>query len=537
MKLRKHLLSLLPNITDIREIRQHWKTDILAGITTGIVALPLALAFGVASGVGAAAGLITAIVAGIVGAVFGGSRFQVSGPTGAMVVILAPLVAAYGIGVVPLLSLMAGVLLIVGAVLGLGQVVSLIPWPVIEGFTLGIAFILIFQQIPNALGVEVQAGGNTLLAGFAAIREASYPQAFLPLAVALITALLIYFLDKISPQFPGSLVALAIVTAVAVVAKLPVPTIGEIPNSLPAPHLPPISAEVVTALLPGAISVALLAGIESLLSARVAAGMVPGGTYNPDRELLGQGAANCAVGLFGGMPATGAIVRTAVNVRAGGRSRLSPVIHSLVLVGVVYGAAQIVSVIPLSALAGVLFVTAGRMIPVHSIRQISRSTRTDILVFVLTALITVVFDLIWAILIGVTIATISIMRGLARQSGVRKEYPTKNPRIRTLRIDGAMFFGVADRIEEEITRLDDVWVVILRLSHVGVMDATGAKTLADIVTTLREADNHVLVVGLRTAHEELTESMGLTAAAGGKENFFDNIDDAVTAAEKFCSAK
>ncbi|MDP9806798.1 SulP family sulfate permease [Trueperella bonasi] len=527
-----HLTSLLPQKSDLEEIQKHWKGDILAGITTGIVALPLALAFGVASGVGAAAGLITAIVAGIVGAIFGGSRFQISGPTGAMVVILAPLVAEHGIVAVPTLSIMAAIILFGGAILGLGRIISLIPWPVIEGFTLGIACILFLQQVPNALGVEAETGGNTLVAGIRAIAEAPYPEAFIPLAIAIATVVLILGFDKIHPSFPGSLVALAIVSVVVITTNTNVPLIGEIPDSLPAPVLPEVSPDLFVALLPGAVSVAFLAGIESLLSARVASGMVEGGTYHPDRELFGQGAANFAAGIFGGMPATGAIVRTAVNIRSGGRSRLSPIIHSLLLLVVVYSLSDVVGQIPLAALAGILFVTSARMVPVRAIKQIMRSTRSDAVVFILTVIITLVFDLIWAIAIGLLVAGTLMLRHFANHSGVHREYPTQNNKIRVLRIDGSMFFGVADRIEEEITRLDNVRVVIIRLSRVGVMDATGAKALTDIVTALRRADNNVLLVGLRTTHEALTDRLGLGVAMGGHDRFFDHMDEAVTAAER-----
>ncbi|MFY9263255.1 MAG: SulP family inorganic anion transporter [Actinomycetaceae bacterium] len=530
MSVSSHLKSLLPSREDLAEVKRHWKGDIPAGITTGVVALPLALAFGVASGVGAAAGLITAIVAGIIAAIFGGSRFQISGPTGAMVIILAPLVAQYGVGVIPLLSIISAVLLMIGAMFGTGRIISLIPWPVIEGFTLGIAMILFFQQFPNALGVGPQSSPNTLVAGFQAIGAASFPDALIPLAIAVGTAILISLFDRISPQFPGSLVAIIIVTIVVVSSPISVPDIGEIPDSLPAPQIPAMSLGLIEALLPGAISVALLAGIESLLSARVAAGMVPGGTYAPDRELFGQGAANLASGLFGGMPATGAIVRTAVNIRAGGRSRLSPVIHGLVLVVIVYAASGVVSVIPLSALAGVLFVTSYRMIPQDAIKQIFNSTRVDTLLFLITVVITVVFDLIWAITIGMFVAVMAILRHFANQSGVKHEFPTEDSRIRVLRIDGAMFFGVADRIQEEITHMQSVRVVILRLSRVGIMDATGAKALTDIVATLRRTGNKVLIAGLRTVHEEITESLGVVDAVGSHELFFDNMDDAVAAA-------
>ncbi|WP_182354895.1 SulP family inorganic anion transporter [Flaviflexus huanghaiensis] len=518
-------------------MRKHWRGDVAAGITVGVVALPLALAFGVSSGVGAAAGVVTAIIAGFVATVFGGSNLQVSGPTGAMVVIIAPLVALHGPGAVPLLSILAGFMVILGGVLGMGRAISLIPWPVIEGFTVGIATIIALQQLPNALGIEASRESNTLIAAVDTVRMAEWPQMAAPLAIATATVLIIIAVTRLLPGWPASLIAVTLATIVVFVAKIDTPLIGALPDSLPAPSLPIANPGLVAELLPGAAAVAILAGIESLLSARVAAGMVKGERYHPDRELVGQGLASVASGLFGGMPATGAMARTAVNIRAGGRTRLSVIIHALFLLAVVYLASGIVSTIPLAALAGVLLVTAFNMISFATAQTILLSTRSDALVFCLTAGTTVVLDLIWAIGVGVAVTGVLVLRHLARQSGVYREDTPDQRRITILRIDGAMFFGVSDRIESQIPEFESVDVVILRLSRVGVMDATGAKALADIAVRLREANNEVFIKGIDASLVALIEEVGVIDTIGGPDHLFTDLDDALAVARAIVREK
>ncbi|WP_207203757.1 SulP family inorganic anion transporter [Actinomyces minihominis] len=508
-------------------MRRSWRKDLIAGVTVGVVALPLALAFGVSSGVGAAAGLITAIVAGFVAAVFGGSRVQVSGPTGAMVVIIAPIVAAEGVGVLPLLSVLAGLMVILGGILGLGRAISLIPWPVIEGFTLGIAVTIFMQQVPAAFGVEPIPGLNSLQGAFQAAFSASWPNAALTLGLTAGSILLILALERFAPRVPSSLVVVVVATLLLWLARWDVALIGEIPSSLPAPVLPAANLEIVGRLLPAAAAVALLAGIESLLSARIAAGMMQGGTYEPDRELFGQGLASVASGLFGGMPATGAIARTAVNVRSGARSRLAAITHALLLLIVVYAASGLVSFIPLFVLSAVLMVTTFKMVSGETIMQIMRSTRSDALVFVITATITIGLDLIWAIVIGVLVAGVLVLRHFANHSGVYRENHGAGPRVAVFRMDGSMFFGVSDRIESEISQLSGVDVVILRLSRIGVMDATGAKALADLSGDLNRRGKLVIIKGLPKQYRSLVERMGLVGEHSGSALLVDNMEDAL----------
>lgn len=511
--------------------------DLLAGVTVGVVALPLALAFGVSSGVGPAAGLVTAVVAGIVAAVFGGSRVQVSGPTGAMAVVLAPLVAAHGAGAVPLVAVMAGLMVLALGIARLGRVVTFIPWPVVEGFTLGIATIIFLQQVPAAVGVDATAGQNPLVAAIDVAGRAG-PEALWTLGTVAVVVALMLVLPRIWAALPASLVAIIIVTVAAELLDAPVARIGALPDSLPAPSIPGVTPALLTELAGPAVAVAALAAIESLLSARVAATM-PSDTltdearrYDPDRELVGQGLASVAAGLFGGMPATGAIARTAVNVRAGARTRLAAVVHGLVILLVIYAATGPVGQIPLAALSGVLMVTAVRMVDVRAVRTVLRSTRGSALVLVVTAIVTIAVDLVQAIVVGLAVAALLALRALARASDVHRQ-PLPGPaadgddHIALFRLDGSMFFGAADRIAETVQRDHDARVVVLRLSGLRLVDATGAHALAELVATLERAGVTVLVKGVQEQHRSVLTRVGVLDELASEQHLFEDLDAAI----------
>ncbi|TQJ29636.1 SulP family inorganic anion transporter [Microbacterium sp. SLBN-146] len=532
MNVRGYVAPLLPGLSDYRGIGRTWRGDLVAGITVGIVALPLALAFGVSSGVGADVGLVTAIVAGIVAAVFGGSNVQVSGPTGAMVVVLGPIVATQGPEVVPLLSLMAGLFVLVAGVLKVGRVVSYIPWPVIEGFTLGIAVIIFVQQIPAALGATPGPSTNTLVAAAQALPTVSWPETGWSLAIALGVAAIMLALPRWNRHIPASLVAIVVLTAVATLTHLPIARIGELPSSLPAPALPTVTLPLLAALAGPALTVAALAAIESLLSARVAASISNTGPYDADRELVGQGLASVASGLFGGMPATGAIARTAVNLRSGARTRLAAVVHSLVLIAVVYLAATAVSQIPLAALAGVLMITATRMISRSTVRSVVSASRSDAAVFIGTAVVTVSFDLIIAVGIGIAAAAFFALRTLAASGGVHREdipgpsQPTDDE-IALFRLDGALFFGAADRMIDEVNRIRNVTVVILRLSQLQVLDATGARVITELIQSLERRNITVLIKGIQERHLLLATRVGVISSLRHQNHLFADLPSAV----------
>ncbi|WP_315552861.1 SulP family inorganic anion transporter [Microbacterium aurum] len=523
---------LLPAASDYRDLRRTWRGDLLAGLTVGIVALPLALAFGVSSGAGAESGLVTAIVAGVVAAVFGGSNVQVSGPTGAMVVVLGPIVAQHGPGVLGVVCLLAGLIVLAAGALRLGRAVTFIPWPVIEGFTLGIAVIIFLQQVPAALGSKPGPSSNAFVAAVESLAGVTWPQVAVTLGIVAVVAAIMVLTPRIHPQFPGSIVAIAVVSVACWLLQLPVATIGELPAGLPAPALPTADWSTITGLVGPAIAVAALAAIESLLSARVAASISDTGAYDADRELVGQGLASIASGLFGGMPATGAIARTAVNVRSGGRTRLAAVVHALALLLIVSVGAAVVGAIPLAALSGVLMVTACRMITVATVRSVVGSTRTDAVVFVVTALVTVSVDLIYAVLIGIAFAAFFALRALARSAGVhREELPGPavpgDERIALFRLDGALFFGAAERVLERVAEIRDAEVVILRMSQLQVLDATGAQVIGELITGLERRGVTVLIKGIQTRHMHLAERVGVIAALRHENHLFDELTAAV----------
>ncbi|WP_100812983.1 SulP family inorganic anion transporter [Microbacterium lacus] len=526
--------ALLPSRADYREVPKSWRRDLLAGVTVGIVALPLALGFGISSGAGAAAGLITAIVAGVIAAVFGGSNVQVSGPTGAMVVVLAPIVASNGMGAVAIVSLMAGVIVVIAGIARLGRAVSFIPWPVIEGFTLGIAVIIFLQQVPALTGPATHGGSHTnvVLAAFDALASADLGYLLWALGAVVIVAGCMLLLPRLHPAIPGSLVGVILVTLLTLVVSDPLAVIGALPASLPVPSLPALDIGTLSSLLLPALTVAALAAIESLLSARVAASLADTGPYDPDRELFGQGLASIGSGLFGGMPATGAIARTAVNVRAGARTRLAAIVHALVLLLVVVAVAGPVGAIPLAALSGVLMVTAIRMVHLATARSILRSTRADAVAYIVTAIVTVSVDLIVAVVIGMIVAAIFALRGLARATGVQREPILGDPepgdeRIAIIRLDGPLFFAAADRVLAEVTSLDDVSVVVLRMSQLELVDATGAHVLGEIVQQLERRGVTVLIKGVREGHVELFRTVGVLGSLRHQNHLFVDLPAAI----------
>lgn len=532
----RQVRTLLPSHEDYRGLSRTWRADLVAGVTVGIVALPLALGFGVSSGLTAEAGLVTAIVAGLLAAVFGGSNVQVSGPTGAMVVVLVPIVATHGPGAVATISVLAGIVVLALGALRLGRAVSFIPWPVIEGFTLGIAVIIFLQQVPLLTSPTppgaADHSSNAVIAALQALAHADW--GYVPWAlgaVAVVVACMV-LAPRVHRAVPGSLLGIALVTIVAGAIPDPLALIGPLPAALPQPTLPVLEPGMLGQLALPALTVAALAAIESLLSARVAASMADTGPYDPDRELVGQGIASIGSGLFGGMPATGAIARTAVNVRSGGRTRLAAIVHAAVLLGVVLFAAGPVGAIPLAALAGVLVVTAVRMVHAATVRSILRSTRTDAVAFVLTAVVTVSFDLIVAVVIGVAFAAIFALRSLSRSTSVLREEVPGDPspeddHIAILRLDGPLFFAAADRVIGAATGVDGISVVVLRMSQLELVDATGARALTEIVQTLERRGVTVLIKGVQPGHEELFRTVGVLGSLRHQNHLFDDLPAAV----------
>lgn len=515
--------SLLPARADWAASRRNPRRDLVAGLTVAIVALPLALGFGVTSGMGAASGIATAVVAGAVAAVFGGSNLQVSGPTGAMTVVLVPVVHEHGTGGVLMVGLLAGVALIAMAYLRLGRLVRFLPMPVIEGFTAGIAVVIALQQVPSALGVTGSDADHVwAVAADAVVDFARDPHLTAP-ALAVAVAALMLLGGRRWPTIPFSLVGVALATVAAELWSLPVARIGELPAGLPAPSLSFVDLGAIGALLPAALAVCALAALESLLSATVADGMTVDQHHDPDRELFGQGLANLAAPVFGGMPATAAIARTAVNVRSGARSKLAALTHAVVLLLIVSTLAPLVSEIPLAALAGVLLATTVRMVEVTSLLALARATRADGLVLLVTFGVTVALDLIMAVSLGVGVAVVLALRSVAQSVRVEEvpldaDHPADHTaeerallaeHIVAYRIDGPLFFAAAERFLVELAEVGDVRVVILRMSRVTTLDATGAGVLDEAIRRLEHRGIDVLLSGIDPRHDEVLQRLGV----------------------------
>jgi high affinity sulfate transporter 1 len=526
---------LLPRLEDWRHGRR--SRDLTAGVTVGLVALPLALGFGVSSGLGAGAGLVTAIVAGAVAAVFGGSRVQVSGPTGAMTVVLVPIIAAHGAQGVLVVGLLAGLVLIGLAFAGAGRAIRYVPVPVVEGFTVGIAVIIGLQQLPAALGVHVHAEKVLPLAWQALHAFAAQPDwTALSLAAAVVVVQLAG--ARLRPGLPVSLAAVIAATVATRIFDLRVETIGHLPSGLPAPSLPMVPLGDLGSLLLPAVAVAALAALESLLSATVADAMTVGRRHDSDRELFGQGLANVMTPLFGGIPATAAIARTAVNVRSGATSRLAALVHALLLLVVVLVAARWVGEIPFAALAGVLIATAVHMVEVSSLVALLRSTRGDAVVLALTAVSTVAFDLVTAVLVGLVVAGYFALQQMARAARLdevpldesghdEEERSLLDEHIVAFRIDGPLFFAAAHDFLLELSEVGNVRVVVLRMSRVTTIDATGARVLADTIGRLEGRGITVLLSGLRQDHERVLRGLGVHQQLADERHLFATTPEAI----------
>jgi MFS superfamily sulfate permease-like transporter len=533
---RDRLLQLLPRRADWSAMRRQPRRDILAGVTVGLVALPLALGFGASSGLGAGAGLITAIVAGAIAALFGGSHVQVSGPTGAMTVVLVPIIGRYGSQAVLAVGLLAGLLLVGLAFVRAGRFIRYVPVPVVEGFTIGIAAIIGLQQLPAVLGVHVHAEKVLTLAG-AAISEGLARPLWSSIAIAAAVAALILVGALLRPGVPFSLVAVVFATVVNAALHLGAEPIGAIPSAIPAPGLP--AFDHWDSLLLPAVAVAALAALESLLSASVADGMSVSQRHDSDRELFGQGIANVVSPIFGGIPATAAIARTAVNIRSGAASRAAALTHAVLLLAIVLVAARWVSMIPLAALAGVLIATAFQMVKVSSMRALLRATRGDAVVLVVTAIATVVFDLVTAVILGLVVAGGFALRQAA-QGAKLEEVPLEegshldeersllDEHIVAYRLEGPLFFAAAHDFLLELSEISDVRVVVLRMSRLSAIDATGAAVLADTVRRLESRAVTVMLSGVRPAHEKVLGQLGVYEQLAHERHVFASTPEAIT---------
>ncbi len=518
--------------------------DVTAGVTVGLVALPLAMAFAIASGLTPQAGLYTAVVAGGIIAIFGGSRVQIGGPTGAFVVIVAGIVAAHGIDGLFTCTLMAGVLLVVLGVTGMGSAVRFIPRPVVVGFTNGIAILIASTQIRDLFGLEIdRVPGDFLprLTSLAAHAGTWSPAATMLAAGSLAIIVVMY---RLSPRVPGSIVALCAGTIAVAAWHLPVETIGTrfggIPSGLPAIQLPAFRPELIGGLLMPAVTVALLGAIESLMSAMVA-DRLSGDRHNSNMELVAQGLANIASPLVGGLPATGAIARTATNIRSGGRTPVAGIVHALTLLLILMFAAPLARHIPLAVLAAILMVVAYNMGEWSEIPELLRLTKTDIAVWLVTATLTVFADLTIAVGVGMALAALLFIRRVADTTtvvAVTDEYVHEGhahslqnksipPYVKIVRIHGPFLFGATDKLRRIVEDLHgDPTIVILRLRNMTALDATGLKAIEELARILRESGRHLIVCGARHQPAQLIARADFQRHIG-VENICVNVQDAL----------
>jgi SulP family sulfate permease len=550
MKLPEHPMKLpeqwLPeSIRCLRTYsRQDLSADVIAGLTVGLVALPLAMAFGIASGVSPQSGIYTAIVAGTLISALGGSRMQIGGPTGAFVVIVAGIVAKFGLGGLALVTMMAGAILVVMGLTGLGSAVKFIPRPVTIGFTNGIALLIASTQIRDALGLRTGDVPSAFLPRMAVLIEHIGTISWAAVAVSAATLAIIFLMPRFTKRIPGSILAMLGCTVVVALSGLPLETIGSrfggIPAGFPALSLPAFHFDQVLPLFPSALTVALLAAVESLLSAVVADGM-SGTKHNSNVELVAQGVANLVSPLFGGIPATGAIARTATNIRAGARTPVSGIIHAITLLAVLVVAAPLARYIPLATLAAVLVVVAWNMGEWKEIGVILRLAKADVAVWAVTFALTVLADLTVAVEVGIVLAALLYIYRISQTTTVAAVTPEyiRDGRahilqdrqlpwyVSILRIHGPFLFGTTEKLAEVTADLNAFpAVVIVRLRNMTALDATGLHALEVFAERLRKSGRTLLLCGARDQPAELLHRADFIGHIG-RENVLPHVEAAL----------
>lgn len=528
---------------------QDFLADLIAGLTVGLVALPLAMAFGIASGATPQSGIYTAIAAGFIISALGGSRTQIGGPTGAFVVIVADIIIRFSFSGLLMVTMMAGVILVIMGITGLGTAVKFIPRPVIIGFTNGIALLIASTQIKDFLGLQTPASPSEFTERIAMlwahIDTISLPAVLM--ASASLSIILLF--PRINKHIPGSIVALFLGTACAMAFNLPIETIGskfgDIPTGLPALEIPSFQSDLIIPLLPSALTVALLAAVESLLSAVVADGM-SGDKHNSNVELIAQGIANLATPLVGGIPATGAIARTATSIRSGARTPIAGIIHALTLLLILLVAAPLARYIPLAVLAAVLFVVAYNMGEWKEIRIILRLSRADQAVWATTFSLTVLADLTVAVEVGIVLAALLYIYRVSQTTSVyavTDEYIQNGrahslqdrglpPYVSILRIHGPFLFGATDKLLEKTADLTQFApIVILNLNDMIAIDATGLHALESLPERLQQAGKTLLVCGLRDQPTRMLERSPIISCIG-QENILPHIEAALVRAQE-----
>lgn len=545
--------------------KPQFSADIMAGIIVGIVAIPLAIAFGIASGVGPTEGLITAIIAGFLVSVFGGTKVQIGGPTGAFIVIVYGIIQQYGTAGLMIATIMAGIMLVLMGFTKLGSIIKFVPYPVIIGFTGGIALTIFSTQMNDFFGLNIEKVPAGFIEKWICYFQNISSVNWSALIVATVSLLIIIFTPKISKKIPGSLVAIVIVTAAVWLLKCyagldGIKTIGDIytlPSGIPAPSIPEMNlAEgetiwtVIRTLMPAAFTIAMLGAIESLLSAMVVDGVI-GDKHNSNTELIGQGIANIVVPFFGGIPATGAIARTMTNINNGGRTPIAGVIHALVLLLVLLFMGPLVGLIPMPCLAAVLVIVAYNMSGWRTFVSLAKGPKSDFAVLMVTFILTVIFDLTIAIEVGLLLAIVLFLKRTSEAVNIKHFRNELDPSqesdmhinndnekliipngVDVYEIDGPYFFGIANKFDEIMNRLSDKPKVrIIRMRKVPFMDSTGIHNLEVLVTQSQKENIHIVLSGVKPQVRETLEHSGFTALLP-TENICDNINIAIARASQ-----
>lgn len=534
----------------LRTYNQHkFLHDVIAGITVGLVALPLAMAFSIASGLTPQAGIYCAIVTGFLISLLGGSKTQIGGPTGAFVVVVAGIVVAHGVDGLFMCTVMAGVLLIIMGVTGLGTAVKFIPRPVVIGFTNGIAVLIASTQVKDFFGLHLDKVPGVFSLRMEALAHNFHTLSFTATAIAAFTCLTLIVCRSVSARIPGPIVALILATLAVYFFRLPVETIGTkfggIPAGLPHLQIPKFRADLIHGLLGPAFTVAMLGAIESLMSA-VVSDRMSNDRHNPNVELIGQGVANVISPMFGGLPATGAIARTATNIRAGAQSPLAGMIHALTLLCILLFAARLVSYVPMAVLAGILMVVSYNMGEWREIPQLLKLTKTDISIWLVTFGLTVFADLTVAVEAGMILAALLFISRVASTttvSQVTDDY-VEDGRVHILqdkdipyyatifRIHGPFLFGATDKIAavtENVHKLGPV--VILRLRNMTALDATGLFAIEEVAKQLHASKRTLILCGAREQPSQLIHQAEF-AEVIGEENICENVQHALRRAEE-----
>lgn len=539
------LISLLDDKENGFSKEQFFK-DLIAGIIVAIIALPLSIALGISSGVSPEKGLITAIIAGFIISLLGGSRVQIGGPTGAFVVIVFGIIQNHGVDGLIIATFMAGIILVLFGLLRFGSLIKYIPYPITVGFTSGIAVTLFSTQVKDFLGLSMTKTPSEFIPKWEAYISHMNTTNLYTLAIGLLALIILIFWPKINKKIPGSLIALIVTTLVVFIFNLPVATIGsqfgKISSNIPMPHIPNLNLNTLKALIGPAFTIALLGGIESLLSAVVSDGMI-GDKHNSNAELIAQGIANMGSSLFGGIPATGAIARTAANVKNGGRTPISGIVHSITLLLIMLVFMPLAKFIPLTTLSAILIIVSYNMSEWRTFKAILKAPKSDIAILLTTFFLTVLFDLVIAIGIGMVVSMCLFMRRVATSIEVNElnendcsdksnidtdmENLKVGENVLVYDIRGHLFFGAVDTFMNTMKEInDDAKVLVLRMRHTKTLDVTGYKQIKNIALSCKSRNMTLIISELQEQPKKVMRLTGFIDTLG-EDHFATNFDEAL----------